>query len=60
MAFYINKNHPVKLFINSYIIINIAYFREAIPNYTRLSINKSNKESLSSNGWYISERDDNS
>ena len=40
------KNYPIKLLVNNWIIINIIYFREANPNYTRISIDKSDKESL--------------
>jgi hypothetical protein len=50
MAFYIKKNRPVKLFVNSRIIVDAAYFQEANPNYARASINESEKESSLGNG----------
>jgi len=53
MAFYIKKNRLIKLFVNSRIIVNAAYFREANPNYTRASIEESDKESLSPPGWML-------
>jgi hypothetical protein len=53
MAFYMKKNRPVKLFVNSRIIVDAAYFQEANPNYAKVSIDKSNKESSSIDGWMI-------
>ena len=53
MAFYMKKNRPVKLFVNSRIMVDAAYFREANPNYARASINESEKESSLGNGWFI-------
>jgi hypothetical protein len=52
MAFYMKKNHPVKLFVNSRIMVDAAYFREANPNYARVSIEESD-ESSSPPGWNI-------
>jgi hypothetical protein len=53
MAFYIKKNRPVKLFVNSRIIVDAAYFQEANPNYAKASIDESNKKSSSIDGWMI-------
>jgi hypothetical protein len=53
MAFYMKKNRPVKLFVNSRIMVDEAYFREANPNYAKARINESEKESSSGNGWII-------
>lgn len=53
IAFYMKKNRPVKLFVNSRIMVDAAYFREANPNYAKASINESEKERSSGNGWII-------
>jgi hypothetical protein len=37
MAFYMKKNCPVKLFVNSWIMVDAAYFQEANPNYAKAS-----------------------
>ncbi len=50
MAFYIKKNRPVKLFVNSRITVDVAYFREANSKYARASIEESDKEGLSPPG----------
>jgi hypothetical protein len=50
MAFYMKKGRPVKLFVNSRIMVDAAYFREANPNYARASIEESDKESSSPPG----------
>jgi hypothetical protein len=42
-VFYIKKKQVIEIFIKSRIIVNIAYFREENPNYTRLNIKKSNR-----------------
>jgi hypothetical protein len=60
MAFYMKKNHPVKLFVNSRIMVDAAYFREANPNYARASIEESDSESSSLPGWTILGSDDDS
>lgn len=60
IAFYMKKNRPVKLFVNGRIIVNVAYFREANPNYVKASINESEKERPSGNGWVIWETEDDS
>ena len=52
------KNHPVKLLVNSRIIVDAIYFREANPNYVRVSIDKPNKESSLLSGWTILGSDD--
>ena len=52
MAFYMKKNRPVKLFVNSRIMVDTAYFREANPNYARASIEESDKESSSASNTY--------
>jgi hypothetical protein len=39
MAFYMKRKRPVKVFVNSKIMVYAGYFREANPNYTRPSIN---------------------
>jgi hypothetical protein len=54
------KNYPVKLFINSRIIVDAAYFREANPNYARASIEDSDRESLTTPSWTIFGSDDDS
>ncbi len=51
MAFYMKKNRPVKLFVNSRIMVDAAFFREANPNYARASIDKSDKGSSSTSAW---------
>jgi hypothetical protein len=38
MAFYMKKNRPVKLFVNSRIMIDAAYFREANLNYALVTL----------------------
>jgi hypothetical protein len=53
MAFYIKKDQPVKLFVNSRIMVDAAYFREANPNYAKASIKDSERERSSNNGWYV-------
>ena len=53
MAFYMKKNRPVKLFVNSRIIVDAAYFREANPNYAKASVDESNKKSSSDDGWLL-------
>jgi len=53
MAFYMKKNRPVKLFVNSRIMVYAAYLREANPNYAKASINELEKETSLSNGWII-------
>ncbi|KAH8759552.1 hypothetical protein F5882DRAFT_453760 [Hyaloscypha sp. PMI_1271] len=60
MAFYMKKGRPVKLFVNSRIMVDAAYFREANPNYARASIEESDKESSSPPGWTILGSDDDS
>ncbi|CZR66033.1 uncharacterized protein PAC_15933 [Phialocephala subalpina] len=60
MAFYMKKNRPVKLFVNSRIIVDAAYFREANPNYAKPSIDEHNKESSSNHGWLYLGGDDDS
>jgi hypothetical protein len=39
-------------------MVDIIYFREANPNYARVSINKSNKKSLSLSSWTILSSDE--
>jgi hypothetical protein len=39
IAFYMKKKAPVKVFVDSRIMVDAAYFREANPNYARPSIN---------------------
>jgi hypothetical protein len=58
IAFYIKKNHLVKLLVNSWIIIDVIYFQEANLNYAKASINEPNKESSSLSGWTILGSDD--
>ena len=60
MAFYMKKGRPVKLFVNSRIMVDAAYFREANPNYARASIEEPDKESSSPPGWTILGSDDDS
>jgi hypothetical protein len=60
VAFYMKKTHPVKLFINSRIIVDVAYFQEANLNYAKASIDESNKASSSSDGWTLFSSDDDS
>jgi hypothetical protein len=52
------KNHPVKLLVNSRIMVDAIYFREANPNYARASIDELDKESSSLSGWTILGSDD--
>jgi hypothetical protein len=52
IAFYMKKNRPVKLFVNSRIMVDAAYFREANPNYAKPSIDKPDKERSSRYDWY--------
>ena len=52
MAFY-EENHLVKLFVNSRIVVDAAYFRKANPKYAKASINKFEKERSPGNGWII-------
>ena len=52
MAFIVKKNRPIKIFVNSRIMVDAAYFREANPNYARPSIDESNKNS-SNNDWVL-------
>jgi hypothetical protein len=53
------KNGPVKLFVNSRIMVDGSYFREANPNYAKASIDESNKKSSSSDDWdYFGDEDD--
>jgi hypothetical protein len=42
-AFYIEKGQVIEIFINSQVVVNMAYFREENPNYTRPSIKESNR-----------------
>ncbi|PMD60368.1 uncharacterized protein K444DRAFT_642994 [Hyaloscypha bicolor E] len=49
----LGKNYPVKLLVNSRIMVNAIYFREANPNYARASMDESDKESSSLSGWTI-------
>ena len=42
-AFYIEKGRVVETFIKSRVVVDIAYFREENPNYTRPSIKESKK-----------------
>jgi hypothetical protein len=58
IAFYMKKNHPVKLLVNSRIMVDAIYFREANPNYARASIDEPDKESSSLSGWTILGSDD--
>jgi hypothetical protein len=59
MALYMKKNGSVKLFVNSRIMVDGAYFREANPNYAKASIDESNKRSSSSDDWdYFGDEDD--
>jgi hypothetical protein len=52
MAFYMKKNRPVKVFVNSKIMVDATYFGEANPNYTRASIND-DKSSPPGISWVI-------
>ncbi|OWP06252.1 hypothetical protein B2J93_2490 [Marssonina coronariae] len=58
IAFYMKKNHPVKLLVNSRIMVDAIYFREANLNYARASIDEPDKESSSLSGWTILGSDD--
>jgi hypothetical protein len=58
MAFIVKKNRPTKIFVNSRIVIDAAYFREANPNYARLSINESKPNSSLNKGWILFDEDD--
>ena len=60
IAFYMKKNRPVKLFVNSRVMVDAAYFREANPNYAKATVDESNKESSSSDGWILLGGDDDS
>ncbi|KAI9695805.1 MAG: hypothetical protein M1836_006071 [Candelina mexicana] len=42
-AFYMRKGQPIKVPVNSWVMIDAVYFQEANPNYTRPHINKSGK-----------------
>jgi hypothetical protein len=42
-AFYIEKEKVVEIFIKSRVVVDVVYFREENPNYTRPSIKESNK-----------------
>jgi hypothetical protein len=45
-TFYIEKGQVIEIFIKSRVIVNMAYFREENPNYTRPSIKESNRALL--------------
>jgi len=47
IAFYMKKKVPVKVFVDSKIMVDAAYFREANPNYARPSINEPDPPGIS-------------
>jgi hypothetical protein len=55
-AFYIEKGRVVEVFIKSRVVVDAAYFREENPNYTRPSIEESNKGSPT--GWHMIDLDE--
>ena len=59
-AFYMRKGQPVKVPVNSRIIIDRVFFYEANPNYIRLRINESAKQDLSDRAWIVFGIDDRS
>ncbi|KAH8772429.1 hypothetical protein F5882DRAFT_505893 [Hyaloscypha sp. PMI_1271] len=54
-AFYIEKGQVIETFIKSRVVVDVAYFREENPNYTRPSIKESNRRALP--GWVILDLD---
>ena len=42
-AFYMRKGQPIKVPVNSRIMIDTVFFQKANPNYTRPSINQLTK-----------------
>ncbi len=54
-AFYIEKERVVEIFIKSRVVVDVAYFREENPNYSRPSIKESKKD-LS--GWIVIDLDE--
>lgn len=57
-AFYMRKGQPIKVPVNSRIMIDAVFFQEANPNHTRPSINQSVKQDSSDWPWIIFESDD--
>ena len=52
------KGQPIKVPINGRLMIDVIYFREANPNYTRPRINESIKHESSDGAWIIFGSDD--
>jgi hypothetical protein len=46
-AFYIEQERVVEIFIKSRVVVDVFYFREENPNYTRPTIKESNKR------WFV-------
>jgi len=52
-AFYMRKGKPIKVPVNSRIMIDSVFFQEANPNYTRPSINQTANQDSSDEAWTI-------
>jgi len=50
-AFFMRKGKPIKVPVNSRVMIDAIYFREANPNYAKPRVNGSTEQDLSSWGW---------
>ena len=59
-AFYMRKGQPVKVPVNSRIMIDRVFFHEANPNYAKPRINESAKQDSSDDAWTIFGIDDRS
>ena len=59
-AFFMRKEQPIKVPVNSRIMIDAIFFQEANLNHTRPSINQLIKQDLSDEAWIIFESDDRS
>jgi hypothetical protein len=42
-VFYIERGQVIEIFVESRVVVDLTYFREENPNYTRLSIKESNR-----------------
>ena len=59
-AFYMRNGQPIKVPVNSRIMIDAAFFQEANPNHTRPSINELAKQHSSDEAWMLFGSDDRS
>jgi len=56
-VFYIEKGRVIETFVKSQVVVNVAYFREENPNYSRPSIKESNRGLLLLPSWVILDED---